>query len=90
MLHHVFLLPEFATFRDRLASANNLDEMRKMVTELHSIITEKHGRLKLRLHLALIWHNLISRFFVVRIVLIDKMESTANSKLFTLKIFYFC
>merc|ERR1712064_44675 len=36
MLHHVFLQPEYADYRQQLAAANTFEEMENMTKSLHS------------------------------------------------------
>ena len=44
MLHHVFLQPEYADYRQQLAAANTFDEMENMVKNLHSALLLVYGK----------------------------------------------
>ena len=46
MLHHVFLQPEYADYRQQLAAANSFDEMENMTKSLHSALSLVYGKPK--------------------------------------------
>ena len=43
ILHHVFLQPEYADYRQQLAAANSFDEMENMAKALHSALLQVYG-----------------------------------------------
>ena len=46
MLHHVFLQPEYADYRQQLAAANTFEEMENMTKSLHSALSLVYGKPK--------------------------------------------